>query len=519
MIDTVAEDIILSIDAGTQSVRAIAFDLKGSPVAHRREPVPPWETPEPGWAEQDAGVYWEKICQATSALWHDNPGLKDRVRGVALTSQRSSVVNVDGQGRPLRPAILWADQRAVDKVPPVGLHWRLLFKAAGLRETLSYLQSQAEVNWIKACQPGVWERTHKVMFLSGYLTFMLTGNFADSTGCQVGYMPFDYKKQCWARTSDWKWQALCIDRRMLPELAFPGQLLGRISREAAGATGIPQGLPLVAAAADKACEVLGSGCLDLHQGSISYGTTATINISSSRYIEPLPLIPPYPAAVPGDYNLEVQVFRGFWLVSWFIKEFGLAESMEAEDLGVAPEEILDREIAGIDPGSMGLVLQPYWSQGLKIPGPEARGAAIGFRDVHTRYHLYRALLEGLAYSLREGGERLERRTGQRITDLRVSGGGSRSAQMMQITADVFKMPAARPHTWETSALGAAITAAVGLKFFRDYRSAVESMVRTRDVTDPVPENVKIYEEIYAGAYKPLYKKLRPLYWVLKKIWD
>ncbi len=504
-------ELILSIDAGTQSVRCILFDLEGNPVALQKEPLPPWEVPVPGWAEQDAEVYWEKLCSAAGRLWRDNPGLKEAVRGVTLTSQRGTVVNVDAAGRPLRPAILWLDQRTAGVVPPLALHWRALFKVLGLGETISYLQSQAEANWIKACQLETWDRTHKFLFLSGYLTHRLTGNFADSTGCQVGYVPFDYKRQQWAGPSDWKWQALCVERVKLPDLVMPGGELGRISRPAAEATGIPAGLPLLAAAADKACEVLGSGCLGLHQGSISYGTTATINVTSSRYIEPLPLIPPYPSAIPGSYNLEVQVYRGFWLVSWFVREFGFPERLAAEEKGVDPEQVLDREIADIPPGSMGLILQPYWSPGLKVPGPEAKGAVIGFRDVHTRGHLYRALLEGLAYALREGRERIERRTGREISELRVSGGGSRSRQMLQITADVFNLPATRPHTWETSALGAAAVAAVGMKYYSDFRSAAGAMVRIRDTADPVPEHARVYDDLYTRTFRPLYGRLKPLY--------
>lgn len=510
-------DLILSIDAGTQSVRAMVFDLHGNIAGGHREPLPHWEVPEPGWAELDAGLYWRKVCCATGELWRKNPGLKDAVKGVTLTSQRSTLVNLDSSGRPLRPAILWLDQRAAETCPPLSAHWRLLFKMLGLGETLAYLQSQAEANWLKVHQPHIWEQTHKFLFLSGYLSYMLTGNFTDSSACQVGYVPFDYRRQCWAKPPDWKWQALCVERRMLPELVMPGQLSGRISQAASDATGIPAGLPLVAAAADKSCEVLGSGCLELHQGSISYGTTATINVTSQRYIEPLPLIPPYPSAVPGRYSLEVQIYRGFWLVSWFIREFGLAERLEAEECNSAPEEVFDRVISQIPPGSAGLVLQPFWSPGLKEPGLEARGAVVGFRDVHTRGHLYRALLEGLAYSLREGKERLEKRSGRKITELRVSGGGSRSRQVMQITADIFNMPAARPHTWETSALGAAIVAAAGLKYYPDVKAAAAAMVRCRDITEPAPENAGIYQELYQGAYKPLYKRLKPIYKFIKKI--
>jgi sugar (pentulose or hexulose) kinase len=295
------------------------------------------------------------------------------------------------------------------------------------------------------------------------------------------------------------------------DLVQPGERLGEISAVAATATGIPRGTPLVAAAADKACEAMGAGCLSPSQANISYGTAAAINVVSPRYIEPLPLFPAYPSAWPGRYNLEVQIFSGFWLVSWFIREFGLQEIIAAAEKQVAPEEILDALIEAIPPGAQGLLVQPYWVPGLGRPGLEARGTAMGFRHNHTRAHLYLALLEGLALALREGKERLERRTGQKVTHLCISGGGARSTRMTEITADVFNLPVVRAHTWETAALGAAVVAAVGSKFFPDFPTAVAAMVRYQEAVPPDAARAAIYEDIYGRVYQPLYRRLKPLY--------
>ncbi|HUW63646.1 MAG TPA: FGGY-family carbohydrate kinase [Spirochaetia bacterium] len=504
-------ELILSLDAGTQSVRAIVFDLAGNILAWRKEPLPPWDAPGPGWAELPADVFWVRVCAAVQGLWQDHPELKKAVACVTLTTQRNTLVAVDEDGVPLRPAILWLDQRTTPVVPPLSPAWRLLFTLAGQKTTLAYLQSQAKVNWLQQYEPHIWARTSRILFLSGYLTHRLTGDFVDSTGCQVGYLPFDYKRQQWARASDWKWQALAVDRSRLSGLVRPGERLGGISAAAAGATGIPRGTPLVAAAADKACEALGAGCLTPSQANISYGTAAAIDVVSPRYIEPLPLFPAYPSAVPGCYNLEVQVFSGFSLVSWFIREFGLQETMEARKMQAAPEEILDALIRGIPAGSQGLLVQPYWVPGLGRPGPEARGAAVGFRHHHTRAHLYRAVLEGLALALREGKERLEKRTGQAVTRLCVSGGGARSARMTEITADVFNLPVVRVHTWETAALGAAVVAAVGSKFFPGFSDALAAMVRYREAVMPDAARAAVYEEIYGRVYRRLYRRLQPLY--------
>src|SRR5208337_301555 len=164
-----------------------------------------------------------------------------------------------------------------------------------------------------------------------------------------------------------------------------------------------------------------------------------------------------------------------WMVSWFKKEFGLREVQIAKNRNIAPEALFDELIRQIPPGSFGLTLQPYWSPGVKIPGPEAKGAIIGFGDVHTRAHIYRAILEGIAYALKEGAKRTETKNGVPITRLRVAGGGSQSREAMQLTADVFDLPAERPHTYETSALGAAMDAAVGLKIYPDFSGAVRAM--------------------------------------------
>jgi sugar (pentulose or hexulose) kinase len=250
---------------------------------------------------------------------------------------------------------------------------------------------------------------------------------------------------------------------------------------------------------------------------LSYGTTATINTTHTEYVEVIPLIPPYPAAVPGAYSLELQIYRGYWMVNWFKQEFGLREQLVAEKRGIEPEELFDELVDQVPPGSMGLTLQPYWSPGLKVPGPEAKGAVIGFGDVHTRAHIYRAILEGLAYALREGAERTARRSKVPITELRVAGGGSQSDAAMQLTADVFSLSTARPHVYEASGLGAAIDAAVGLGLHPDFETAVREMTRLGDVFEPNPHTHEIYDALYRRVYKRMYKQLRPLYEEIREI--
>ncbi|MBL4795368.1 MAG: carbohydrate kinase, partial [Pseudomonadales bacterium] len=238
---------------------------------------------------------------------------------------------------------------------------------------------------------------------------------------------------------------------------------------------------------------------------------------TKKYIEVIKWLPPFPSVIPGSYHTEVQIFRGFWMVNWFKREFCEKEQKIAEQKGVPVETLFEEMIKDIPPGAMGLTLQPYWTPGIHFPGPDAKGAIIGFGDVHTKAHIYRAILEGLAYALREGKTKTEKRTGTKLKLLRVSGGGSQSDTAMQITADIFGLPVERPHTYETSGLGAAIAVAVGLGFYSDFESAISAMTRVGDRFEPRPEAMALYNKLYHQVYRKMYGRLAPLYIRIREI--
>lgn len=511
------KETLLSIDVGTQSTRALLFDTDGELLASEQVPIEPYESPRPGWAEQDALVYWRAMAQACRGLRERHAERLDRAVGLSLTTQRATMVCVDAAGEPLRPAIVWLDQRECDAPPPLGPLWGTLLRAVGAGDLVAHFQRQAECNWLAQHQPETWARTARFLFLSGFLTHRLTGEYIDSVGSQVGYVPFDYKRLDWSAASDFKWRAAAVRREQLPELAQPGTVIGELQADAARALGLREGLPVVAAAADKACEVLGSGAIEPDVAALSFGTTATINTTQTKYVEVQRMLPPYPAAMPGQYNTEIQIYRGFWMVSWFKREFAHREAALAAERGVAVESLFDELIRDIPPGSMGLTLQPYWSPGVRDPGPEAKGAIIGFGDVHTRAHLYRAILEGLAYGLRAGAEQIERRTGRRLSRVVAAGGGSQSDVAMQLTADIFNRPTTRPHVYETSGLGAAINQAVGLGLYADYAAALKAMTRPGAEFTPRPEAAETYDRLYREVYAPLYPRLQPLYQKIRRI--
>lgn len=504
---------IFAIDNGTQSVRALIFDLEGNLLGKGKEEIEPYFSTQPGFAEQHPEYFWESLGRACEKLWSSTSIKPEQIAGIALTTQRGTVINLDKDGKPLRPAIIWLDQRHAEVNEPLGGFWGFALKVALADDIGHRFRQKAQANWIAQNQPDIWKKTHKYVLLSGYLNYRLTGKLVDSIGSQVGYIPFDYRRHQWAGKHDLKWKMLPPDLTVeqMPELVEPGTIIGPLTAEAAAHLGLPEGVPVVAAASDKACEILGSGGINPEVGCMSYGTTATINVSTTKYVEPIRFMPPYPSAIPKHYNTEVMIYRGFWMVSWFKKQFGLREEQIAQVRGIEPEQLFDELVNAVAPGSMGLMLQPYWSPGDRVPGPEAKGAVIGFGDVHTRAHLYRAILEGLAYALREGSERIQKRMGVKLTKLRVAGGGSQSDAAMQLTADIFGLPTERPHTYETSGLGAAMDAAVGLGLIADFDTAVKQMTRVGKTFTPDPDRQKLYNRLYKEVYQQMYPKLQPLY--------
>ena len=512
-----SDPLILAIDQGTQSVRALLYDAGGALVGRGHQPIEPYFSQHPGWAEQHPSFFWEQLGLACRKLWQHTQAGPGQVIGVTLTTQRGTVVTLDDQGQPLRPAMLWLDQRHAEISSPLRGPWGWLFRALRVDDTIDQFRRNAQANWLSQHEPELWGRTCHYLLLSGYLTYRLTGHFRDSTAAQVGYLPFDFRRHRWAGPRNFKWQLMPLARWQLPDLVPPGETLGRLTPEAATHLGLSAGLPLVAAASDKACEVLGSGGTSADIACLSYGTTATINVTQDRYIEPVPLMPPYPSAMPGRYSTEVMIYRGYWMVSWFKREFALRERQLAAERGIEPEALFDELVTSVPPGSMGLMVQPYWSPGVRHPGPDAKGAMIGFGDVHTRAHIYRAMLEGLAYALREGKERIEKRSGVAVRTLRVAGGGSRSDAAMQLTADIFGMPAGRPTTRETSGLGAAMVAAYGLGLYPSVAAAAAAMKAPIDTFEPDATAAALYRRLYTEVYLGMYRRLSPLYRHIRRI--
>ncbi len=506
---------ILSIDCGTQSLRAILFSKKGEMLSRVQIEYEPYFSRHPGWAEQDPEVYWNSLVAACQKLRQASPLLFRTIAGVGVTTQRASMVNVDKEGNPLRPAILWMDQRKSQMVWGKKGVIKTALKLTGLEKKIKDIQTQGKCNWIMQHQPEIWEQTWKYLQISGFLNYRLTNEFSDSIASQIGHLPFDYKKQTWAIQYQLSKKLFPVEREKLPDLIPPGEPLGRITNTAFLQTGIKKDTQVFACGSDKGCETLGAGVVSSGLASLSFGTTATIQTLSDTYVEPIKHMPAYPAAVPGKFNPEVEIFRGFWMITWFKNEFAHKEVEQAKKMGVMAEEVLNQCLERTAPGAMGLLVQPYWGPGLDHP--EAKGAMIGFGDVHTKDHIYRAVIEGLGFALFEGLNILEKKTGKSIKKAIVSGGASQSDEICRITADIFNLPIVKGQTHETSGLGAAILVAKGLGWVTSLDEAVQNMVRGKKMFEPNPNHVRLYRDIYSKVYTKMYTALAPLYSHIRKI--
>ena len=501
--------IVLSIDCGTQSLRTLLFSESGELVDSVKIPYEPYTSHHPGWAEQDPEIFWNSLIDACQRLKTKNPDRFDTIRGVGITTQRATMINLDHHGKALRPAITWLDQRkAADQLPLKSCLYPFL-KIMGLSQTVSRLYMDGKCNWIRQHQPELWTATHKYVQVSGFLNHRLTGEFKDSIASQIGHIPFNYRKMKWSGRFDPAALLFPVEREKLPELIRPGEIIGKICRRAAAETGLKEGIPVIACGSDKGCETLGMGVIDNSMASLSFGTTATVQTTSASYFEPIPLMPPYPAPIPGHYNPEIEIFRGYWMITWFKNEFAHTEVERAARNGVAPEVELDELLKQSPPGAMGLVVQPYWGPGLNHP--DAKGAMIGFGDIHTKAHVYRAVIEGLAYALLEGLHILERRGKIHIRRLAVSGGASQSDQICQISADIFNRPLVRGKTTETSGLGAAIVTAAGAGLYPSIPVAMENMVTYDTTFEPNAAYASVYQELFRRVYLKIYPSLKSLY--------
>lgn len=499
--------LVLTFDIGTQSLRALLVTPEGTfPDKEQIVYETPYISKAPGWAEQKPEFYYKTLAEASKALLARNPEAVPCIKAVTVTSIRDTVVCLDENREPLRDIILWLDSRRAKFEQPYGFGKKLLFSAIGMGDSIKKLYKATPANWLMQNEPQMWAKLDKYVMLPTYINYLLTGQLKDSAANMIGHIPFEYKKRRWTGENGLTRFVCDIPVEKLCDLTPSGEVIGEITEKASVETGIPAGLPLIASGSDKGCETLGLSVVHEHKAAVSLGTTATLQMATKTYFEPQPFMPAYPA-VPNDmFNPEFEIYRGFWLISWFVKEFGAAETAAAAAEGVWPEKLLDEKITQIPPGSEGLLLQPFWTPG--ITNPNALGSMVGFSDFHTKYHIYRAIIEGIGFELYAGLKGMEKRGKKTVTEIYVGGGGAKSNVACRILADIFGLPVKRTQTHEACAVGAAMPAYIALGVYKDYDEAIARMVREKDTFTPDAAAHAQYERLFNEAYVNIYPALK-----------
>lgn len=509
-------EVMLTFDIGTQSLRGMLMNAQGEIEAFvQKKYEVPYYSKNPGWAEQSPNFYYETLCEVSKELKGKSESGFEQVIGVTVTAIRDTCLCLDEKMEPLRDIIVWPDSRETNSDTQLSPLIKTGLKVVGMDEVLRMQHRVTKANWIMDHEPEIWKKTAKFVMLPTYINYKMTGQLKDSAANQIAHIPFDYKNRKWQKKNDIRRKVVDIPEHMLCELVNAEDIIGAITLKASEETGIPAGLVLYATGSDKGCETLGLSVIHKHQAALSFGTTATVQFATKEYFEPKQFLPSYPA-VPNDlYNPEIQIYRGYWLISWFKKEFAAKECVEALEKGCSPEEILNARLREVPPGCEGLILQPFWTPG--VVTPNAKGAIIGFCDAHSRIHVYRAIIEGIGFALMDGLYSMQKRGKQQITEIFVAGGGAQSDEICQITANMFGLKVKRIQTHEASGLGASMVGFVACGKYRTYEEAIHNMVRVSSVFEPDMEEYEIYQELYHSIYKKIYGRLLPLYKKIKTI--
>lgn len=494
--------VVIGVDCSTTACKAIAWDREGQAVAEGRAAYPLLQ-PAPKWYEQDAVGWWKGMCAALKQVL-------DRVdaaqlKALCITHQRESFVPVDGEGQPLRNAILWMDERSHEQVND------LQASVGGDRfhhitgKPLTPNPSITKILWLARHEPQVVEQAAMFLDVHAFLVHRLTGAFRTSLASADPMGVVDMRAHAWSADLI---RELGLRVEQFPELVTPGTIIGHVGRAAAAATGLPAGLPVVAGAGDGQCAGLGANATGGGRASLNLGTAVVSGSLAPECLVDRAFRTLY-ASVTGRYFLETVIQGGVFTVGWFVDKF--ASDLRRSASRRSAEEILEAQAARVPPGAQGLMLVPYWNHAMTpYWDPAAAGITIGWTGAHGREHFYRAILEGIAFEQRLVGDAMMQATGQPLSEYVALGGGSRSDLWCQIVADVTGVPLVRSATAEATCLGAGILAAAAAGWYPDATRAAEMMTGTGRRFVPQPESQAVYERLYAQVYRPLYPTLQPL---------
>ena len=490
---------LLGIDVGTGGTRAVLLDEAGRVLGGATAEHAPMASPELGWAEQDPRDWWRAACAAVKECLAKTGASAGEVSAIGLSGQMHGLVLLDAHGEVVRPALIWCDQRTEKQC-------QAITERAGAKRLIELVANPAltgftlpKIWWAREHEPALWARVRSVMLPKDYVRFKLTGARATDVADASGTLMFDVVKRRW---SGEMLEVSELPEEILPKAFESPEITGHVAKQGVDATGLREGTPVVAGAGDQAAGAAGMGIVEAGNVSATIGTSGVaFAATSSPVVEPKGRIHTFCHAIPGRWHV-MGVTQGAGLsLRWFRDQFG------AQGGGTGGYDALMAEAAMTPPGADGLLWAPYL-MGERTPhlDPHARGALVGLTAQHTRAHVIRAILEGVAFSLRDTFT-IFSELNVPVKSIRLGGGGARSSLWQQIQADVYGMPVDLIGAEEGAAYGAGLLAGVGAGVWRSVEAACETAVRVAKRVQPIARNVELMSRRYR-EYRKLYPALR-----------
>ena len=498
-----AAELVLGLDISTTATKAILIDRTGSVVAVASAEYD-FETPHPRWAEQDPALWWDGAQQTIGQVLRDSGASADDIVGVGASGQMHGMVLLDEDGDVVRPAILWNDGRTQAQCDAMR-------EAVGPERLIAITGNDALVSftatkmlWVREHEPDAWARARHLLLPKDYVRFKLTGEYALDVNDGSGTVLLDLRTRTW---SPEVLAALGLDPAMMPRTVEGPEIVAAVNEEAAAATGLRAGTPVVGGSGDQASNAVGLGAVVPGIAAMSVGTSGVIfTPTAAPAIEPRGWLQAFCHAVPGTWHLMGVTMSAAGSLKWLRDE--LAPDASWAELTALAEPV--------PPGAEGLIFLPYLSgERAPYPDPLARGAFIGLTVRHGLGHMVRAVLEGVAFSLRDVFGLMSEVAPDPLRELRASGGGTNSALWKQIIADVLGVPISLTRTAEGVATGAGILAAVAAGWYPTVQAACEAMVEITDTTSPGPD-AGAYDKAYA-VYRSLYPTLQQTFVALAEV--
>ncbi len=495
---------LIGIDLGTSSLKTILIDEDGKVLGEASEEYP-IDTPLPNWAEQDPERWWRATKNTLRKVLTDSGVDKNEIKGISFSGQMHGTVLVDKNGKPLRPSIIWCDQRTIEECAEI-------VQKVGSDNLLNIACNPAvtgfmgpSVLWVKKNEPEIYDRIYKILSPKDYLRSKLTGRLAAEVTDGSATLLLDVRERSWSRDI---LKSLDISEDLLPDIFESPVISGNVSRIAAEETGLPEGLPVAGGGGDQEMGAIGNGIFEPGKALVTIGTGGQLfAVIEEVKIDPWQRIHIFCHAIPGRWHVLGAMLCAGLSLRWFRDNLGDIEKRTGELSGIDPYELLGKEAEKVGAGSEGLIFLPYLI-GERTPhlDPKARGVFFGLTLRHTKAHLVRAIMEGVVFGLRDALE-IFKELGISFTQVVASGGGARSPLWRQIQADIFGTELVTVNVREQAAYGAALLAGVGVGVYDSVKEACERTIKIASHTYPIEKNVELYEEYYQ-LYRALYLHLK-----------